>query len=422
VARLSYYPRRAWVGAAGFGSIGPLFSFGRLGGEELRNLRKLAWSMVPGGMSLVAASFFGSSWYLAGKIRSEALAVGPGPAMPAYDDVQFVGVSPGQVQLRAIDGQPALLKPMLCGIAWPGGTGHLGAVAAVSGGVVTRPLTMASGSAPAVGQLAALDRSYFLSDPETALGIPVQDVVVPGPLGPLPAWYFPAPGSTFIIGVHGQNGTRKDVLRVIDIVYRMGFPAIAVTYRNDLGAARDPSGYLRYGQTEWSDIEAAVRWSLTRGARSVVLVGQSMGAGVVAAFLKRSSLAPKVARVVLDAPMLDLHAAIDYQVDRHLIPVIGRLPAPLIRTAKRIASARFGVDWSAISYLDETSWLKVPALVTHGDDDLRVPISTSFRLNELKPSLVTFEVFPGAGHLESWNTDRARYTSLVESFLASLAS
>jgi pimeloyl-ACP methyl ester carboxylesterase len=120
--------------------------------------------------------------------------------------------------------------------------------------------------------------------------------------------------------------------------------------------------------------------------------------------------------------MLDLRAAIDYQVDRHLIPIIGRLPAPLIRTAKRIASARFGVDWSAISYLDETTWLKVPALVTHGDDDPRVPISTSLRLNELKPSLVTFEVFPGAGHLESWNIDRSRYTSLVESFLAPLAS
>jgi pimeloyl-ACP methyl ester carboxylesterase len=384
--------------------------------KERRNLRQLAWSLIPGGISLVAASFFGSSWYLAERIRSEALAVGPGPAMPAYDDVQFVGVSPEQVQLRAVGGQAALLKPMLCGIAWPGGTGHLGAMASVSGGVVIR------GSVPAVGQLAALDRSYFLSDPETALGIPVQDVIVPGPLGPLPAWYFPGPGSTFIIGVHGQNGTRRDVLRVIDIVHQMGFPAVAVTYRNDLGAPRDPSGYHRYGQTEWSDIEAAVRWSLAQGARRVVLVGQSMGAGAVAAFLKRSLLAPKVARVVLDAPMLDLHAAIDYQVDRHLMPIIGRLPAPLIRTAKRIASTRFGVDWSAIGYLDETTWLKVPALVTHGDDDPRVPISTSLRLNELRPSLVIFEVFPGAGHLESWNTDRRRYTSLVESFLAPLAS
>src|ERR1700685_2436774 len=136
--------------------------------------------MSAGGMSLVAAFFFGSGWYLAERIRSEALAVGPGPAMPAYDDVQFVGLSPEKVQLRAVGDQAALFKAGLYGIAWQGGIGHLGALTAVSGGVVTRPLTVISGSAPTVGQLAALDRSYFLSDPATALGIPVQDVVVPG--------------------------------------------------------------------------------------------------------------------------------------------------------------------------------------------------------------------------------------------------
>lgn len=390
--------------------------------KELPDVRRLAWSASAAAISLVATSFLGSAWYLAEKIRSEALAVAPGPAMPAFDDVQFAALQPGKVQLRAIGDQPALLKPELCAIAWQGGIGQLGPVVAVSGGLVTRPLTVISGSAPEVGQLAALDASYFLGDPAAALGIPVHDVVVPGQLGPLPAWYFPGPGNTFVIGVHGQNGTRKDVLRIIDVVHRIGFPALAITYRNDLATSRDPSGYHRYGQAEWSDLEAAVRWSLAQGARSVVLTGQSMGGGVVAAFLKHSPLAPKVTRVVLDAPMLDLHAAIGHQADRHPLPVIGRLPAPLIWMAKRIASARFGVDWPATSYLDDTTWLKVPALVTHGEDDPRVPISISIRLSELKPSLVTFERFPGAGHLESWNIDRSRYTSSVESFLEPVMS
>jgi uncharacterized protein len=369
-------------------------------------VRRLVWSATAALISLAATSFLGSAWYLAEKIRSEALAVAPGPAMRAFGDVQFAALPPGEARLRAIGDQPALVKPELYAIAWQGGIGRLGPEAAVSGGLVTRPLTVISGSAPGVGQLAALDVSYFLGDPAAALGIPMRDVVVPGPLGPLPAWYFPGPGSTFVIGVHGQNGSRKDVLRVVDVVHRMGFPALAITYRNDLATNPDPSGYHRYGQAEWGDIEAAVRWSLAHGARSVVLAAQSMGGGVVAAFLEHSPLAPTVARVVLDAPMLDLHAAVGHQVDRHPLPVIGRLPAPLIWLAKRIASARFGVDWSAVGYLGETSWLKVPALVTHGEDDPRVPISISVRLSELEPSLVTFERFPGAGHLESWNIDR----------------
>ena len=377
--------------------------------------------MLAAATSVTGAIFAAGSWYLAEKLRSEALTVQPGPAIPSYDDVHVVGLPAGQVQLLAIGDQPALFKPQLYGIAWQGGIGRLGTSLTVSGGVVTRPLTVTSGSVPKVGPLAALERAYFLGSVEAALSLPVEDIAIEGPLGPLPAWYFPGRGKSFVIGVHGQNGTRKDVLRVVDVVHRMGFPALAVTYRNDLGVARDPSGYFRYGQTEWRDIEAAAGWALAHGARSIVLVGQSMGGGVVAAFLKRSPLASKVARVVLDAPMLDLHAAVDYQVRRHCTPVIRRALAPLVWTAERIASVRFGVDWSAISYLDETTWLKVPALVTHGEDDMRVPVSMSATLKRLQPSLVTFERFPGAGHLESWNIDRARYTLFMESFLALLA-
>ena len=385
--------------------------------SQLPNARRTVWSAIAAAISLVTTALLGSAWYLAEKIRSEALAVAPGPALPPFDDVRFAALEPGKVQLRAIGDQPALVKPGHYGIAWQGGIGQLGPAAAVSGDLVTRPLTVVSGSAPAAGQSGALDAAYFLGDPAAALGTTMHDVVVPGRLGALPAWYFPGPGSTFVIGVHGQNGTRRDVLRIVDVARRLGFPALAVTYRNDLGTVRDPSGFHRYGQAEWSDLEAAVRWSLAQGAGSVVLAGQSMGGGVVAAFLERSALAPKVTRVVLDAPMLDLRAAIGHQVDRHPLPVIGRLPGPLVWLAKRIASGRFGVDWAATSYLDETSWLKVPALVTHGEDDPRVPISISVRLSELKPSLVTLERFPGAGHLESWNIDRARYTAVVETFL-----
>jgi hypothetical protein len=50
-----------------------------------------------------------------------------------------------------------------------------------------------------------------------------------------------------------------------------------------------------------------------------------------------------------------------------------------------------------------------------------VPISTSIRLKQLRPALVTLARFPGAGHVESWNIGRARYTSLLESFLSPVA-
>jgi uncharacterized protein len=387
-----------------------------------RWLRRLLWSVLAVVVALALVFFAGGGWYFAGQIRSGALAVEPGTALPAYADARVVGVAPGLIRLRAIGSQPALFKPELDGIAWRGGIGHLGASAAVSGGVVTRPLTVVSGSPPRAGQLVGLDTFYFLGDPRTALGIPMRTVVVPGPLGPMPAWYFPGRGSTFVIGVHGRNSTRTSLLRVVSIVHGMGFPALSVTYRNDRGVARDRSGYLRYGETEWRDLEAAVRWALTHGGRHIVLAGPSMGGGIVAAFLEHSPLAPKVMRVVLDAPMLDLQATVAYGASQRSMPVTGgNIPAPLVWTAETIASGRFGVDWSATDYLSNVSWLQVPALVVHGTDDTTVPISTSMRLKQLRPSLVTFARFPGAGHVESWNIDRARYTSLLESFLSPVA-
>jgi alpha-beta hydrolase superfamily lysophospholipase len=380
------------------------------------------WPALTVVIVLAIAFFGGGGWYFADQIRSGALKVEPAGPVRAYDDVRVVGLSAGQVQLRAIGDQPSLTMPGLYGIAWPGGTGHLGASVTVSGGVVTRPLTVASGSPPAVGQAAVLDRAYFLGDPRTALGIPVQDVVVRWPLGPLPAWYFPGRGSTFVIGVHGQNGSRNDLLRIVDIVHRMGFPALDITYRNDLGVPRDPSGYLGYGQTEWRDLQAAVQWAQAHGAQHIILAGQSMGGAVVAAFLEHSPLAGKVTRVVFDAPMLDLQAVVDYGASQRSLPVLGRgVPAPLVWTAEQIAAIRFGINWPATDYLDNTAWLTVPALAIHGGDDTKVPISISARLKELKPALVTFAPFPGAGHLESWNIDRARYTTLLESFLSPAA-
>ncbi len=391
-------------------------------GRGRRWPRRLLWSVLAAVIVLAVAFFGGGGWYFANQIRSAALQVTPAAPLPPYHAVRVVGVSASQVQLRAIGDQPWLVKPELYGIAWQGGIGHLGPAASVSSGVVTRPLTVVAGSAPRVGQTAGLDRAYFLGDPRRALGIPMQDVVVQGPLGPLPAWYFPGRGSTFVIGVHGQNGARKDVLRVVGIVHRMGFPALAVTYRNDLGVARDPSGYLQYGQTEWRDLQAAVQWALSHGARRIILAGQSMGGAIVAAFLEHSPLAPKVVRVVFDAPMLSLRAIVDYGASQRSMPVTGgSIPAPLVWTAEQVASMRFGIDWSATNYLDSTAWLKVPALLTQGTDDPKVPVSVGATLKAMHPALVTFAQFPGAGHVESWNSDRTRYTSLLESFLRPVA-
>src|SRR5262245_36651643 len=130
---------------AGGGSGGPAPR--PAAGGSRRRARRLWWPALAV-VIVLAAGFFGGGWYFAGQIRSGALAVESAAALPAYDDVQVVAVSAGQVELRAEGDQPGLAKPELYGMAWQGGIGHLGASVSVSGGLVTRPLTVVAGSAP----------------------------------------------------------------------------------------------------------------------------------------------------------------------------------------------------------------------------------------------------------------------------------
>lgn len=383
---------------------------------QRRRRHWLRWLVVTV-VILLLVVFAGGSWYVSGMIESGALKSTPGPAIPGYDDVQVVAVTNTEVTLKkgpdAGDNFDAAAK---FAMAWEGGYGQIGPATVNSGGTVTRSLDIVEGTAPTVNQMAGLERSYWLSDFTAELGEPKQDVMI----GELPAWYFPN-GVTepveMAIFVHGQNGIRENGLRFVDAVRDLKLPVLVITYRNDLGAPKDPSGYLGYGKTEWPDLDAAVAWALDKGTNDIILVGQSMGGGIVAAFLENSNRADAVSKVVLDAPMLSLPMSVEYGARTALPGGLG-VPAPILWGAKQVTSWRFGVDWPAIDYLDDTAWLDVPALVTHGTADPRVPITVSQAFKEAKPDLVTLIEFPNALHTESWNFDSARWNAVVADFLS----
>lgn len=227
----------------------------------------------------------------------------------------------------------------------------------------------------------------------------VTRITIPGPLGNLPALYFPGKGTTWLISLHGKGGTMYDnAYGVPYLASKRGIPALAISYRNDQGAPRDPSGIYQYGRTEWRDLEAAVEYATDNGAEDIILSGCSYGGGIVAAWLRYSMLAPMAAAVIFDCPMLDFRQCIR-QVAKTLPRHAGRFIAPLLRLAEGITAMRFGIDWRAVDYLaDAKDWLRVPALVFHGDKDTVVPVSTSIKLKELLPDLVTLVRDPQLGH------------------------
>ena len=118
--------------------------------------------------------------------------------------------------------------------------------------------------------------------------------------------------------------------------------------------------------------------------------------------------------------MLDLGETVGYGASQRDFPVFGSVPPPLTWTAKQLYLAALRA-WTGteVDYLEDTSWLDVPALVFHGAADTTVPLDLSERLAASRPDLVDLVTAPEAGHVESWNLDPAGYDGTLGAFLDS---
>jgi dienelactone hydrolase len=365
--------------------------------------------------------FAGGGWFYSGEIRDGALASVP-PGAPDLR-TRVLAVGDGTITLAHDPQSPeALTTPGTWGLIWQGGYGRLGAIRSQAGDRIERAFRRLRGPNPTTGDLTAVDGYAWPADPALAAGRPAREVTYPSPLGPAPAWRVDGRRDTWVLLVHGYNAARTETLRTLATVAAQGYPALAISYRNDPGAPRTADGLRHWGTTEWRDLEAATRYAIDQGAAGVVLAGYSMGGAVVASFLLESPLASAVRGVVLDAPALDLGEVIDDGAEDRELPVLGTpVPPALTEVAKGIAGLRYDLDWGDLDYADRAGGLRPPILLFHQTGDPTVPVAISERLARARPDLVTFERFGGDGHVQSWNVDRPRYERALRAFLDRVA-
>ena len=368
------------------------------------------WVFVPliSVFFLLAVLNFGVAWYYSGVLNDLALAVGEDKI--EYDLIASA-VGEGLVKLEKgpDDGEWRLRGKW--GLSWDGGSGMIGNIVEYGGNFLVRRFTMADGDPPRSAP-ALVSGDIYPNDPLLAYGIEYENVEYETPLGRQAAWRFEGDADTWAIFVHGHRGIPGDGLSSLPVLHDLGIPALFITYRNDKGQPQDPSGIYQYGLTEWQDLHAAVEYALSQpGARDVVLIGHSMGGGIVVKFLYESPLASSVTGAVVDSPVMDFEAPVDMGAGER------NLPGFVTATVKWIATLRFGVDWDAMDYLKDADGLDTPILLIHGEHDMRVPIETSDKLAELRPDLVTYSVYSDATHADAWNVDSGRYERELREFL-----
>ncbi len=378
----------------------------------------MAFALVAG----MVVFHLAGGWYFSSVLETDGLE----PRPPTRDlGVIATSVGDGVIALSGTDRY--ITHPGRFGLWWEGGYAQVDAILSASDDGTTyqaeRVYTPIEGTpptcpAPGAAGCVELDLEGVAYGDPTQAGVEVTDVTYESPLGAMDAWLIPDGQTTrWAILVHGWRTDRREALRALPTIAKHGLTALVVSYRNDPGAPPDPSGYYRFGRTEWGDVEGAVRYALDNGAEEVVLVGFSTGAAAILSMLERSAHRDAVAGLVFDSPNIDFGRAVKAEAaGRNLIGPVP-LPSTLTATAMWLADLRFDIGWDAINYTSQR--IGVPALVFQGSADQTVPPSVAADFAAANPEHVRL-VETGADHVLSWNEDPERYERELGDFLASL--
>ncbi|ATL26780.1 alpha/beta hydrolase [Streptomyces formicae] len=357
----------------------------------------------------------GAAAVAAGRYASDAALKAPaGRPLPTEPRLTVHATAAGQITLtRAL----ASLRPGTYGLGGDGTHAVVGPVlesAPHAADTVVRRLEAVTHGTLEPGAKVWLTPQVHIGDPHAALGIDHADVDIPGELGGLPAWFVPGARDTWVIAVHGLGTTREHSMVLMDFLHRQRFPVLALAYRGDLGAPRSPDGLGHLGETEWRDLDAAIRYAVRYGAERVVLLGWSTGATMALHAAAHSALRDRVSGLVLDSPVLN------WETTLRALAAARRTPGPLLPLAVRAAQGRTGLRGDRILEAADPEVLKVPTLLVHGPDDVVAPWGLSRRLAQQRPELVTLHTVHDAPHGAMWNADPAGYEEALRRFLTPL--
>lgn len=265
---------------------------------------------------------------------------------------------------------------------------------------------------------------HVFSGPQD-LGLDFSEIAIDSDHGPAPAWQFSSNDGSrkaWTIHVHGLRTTRITALRTVPVASAAGYVSLVPSFRGDGEGPAIKGGASTLGQTEWRDVEAAVRFAVQNGARSIVLVGWSMGASLTLLVAERSQYRHLISGLVLIAPATEWRAIVKNGVRRAHLPgfaarlAIANLRRPLLG---RLTGLRVPIDFDALDW-SAPRRVPVPSLVLHCVGDPEVPFELSRRFHSANPETVELVEFGESGHAWEYNLDPVRFECEIDSWLRRL--
>ncbi|MEV2217304.1 alpha/beta fold hydrolase [Streptomyces sp. NPDC050997] len=359
----------------------------------------------------------GAASVVVGRLAGDAaLKAPPGRPLPTEPRLTVHATAAGRI---VVTRDLAALRPGTYGLGGDASHAVVGPVLGAeshSADTVVRRLERVTYGTLKPGDKVWLTPNLHVGDPAEALGLDHTDVDIPGELGTLPAWFVPGIRDTWVIAVHGLGTTREHPMNIMEFLHHHRFPVLTLAYRGDLGAPRPPDGLNHFGETEWRDLDAAIRYAVAGGARRVVLYGWSTGATMALRAAARSELSDRIAGLVLDSPVLSWETTV------RALAAARRTPGALLPLAVRAAQGRTGMSADRLAGLDVAAPGRpmAPTLIIHGPDDQVAPWGPSRRLAAAHPDRVALHTVRQAPHAAMWNADPEAYEEALRRFLTPL--
>ena len=403
-------------------------------------MKKIFYSL---GIFLIIG-LLGVGWYFSGLIYESGL-------NPEFTETESVGTAEDRVVVESITSKSiklnveeeqwgVMLENGIYGIIGQNGDAVIGKILNTNGNIIERELLQINGSLVTGDRISGsagllLDEktgiykilgtsgwsgqaTQGIYTPKSVVDIEYEDIFYQSDIGQFPAYLTSSGDNGVVIFVHGFRGDySREVfaqLRAKDLM-NMGFRSMIISYRNDRGLPKDPSGIFQYGVSEWKDIDAAID-EARKISENVVLWGISGGGGPVSSWIQNTNDISKVSGIIYEAPVISFWESVEVNGAARF----PWLPQGLFSYFKIVTELRYGVDFDSMDFRDAVINSDIPVLLFHGDDDEWVPVEMSDLIAESRNKNFTYIRSENVGHVTSWNADPENYVLQMSVFLSSL--
>ncbi|WP_171163378.1 alpha/beta hydrolase [Usitatibacter palustris] len=195
-----------------------------------------------------------------------------------------------------------------------------------------------------------------------------QGFTVTSTFARLAAWRFGAADRPAVVVSHGWGGRGAQFRQFVPKLVEAGYQVIAFDHAAHGYSEGDEASLVHFIR----DLEAVVADLDAKGVAVAGIVGHSLGAAAIGAWLKRSGRANL--RVVLIAPPSSVERYSGY-----FARFVG-LPERLRREMQQRVEGRFGMAWRDFELPGSVEGIAAPALVIHDGGDREVAFSSGLAI------------------------------------------